>query len=279
MLHPRDAFAAVIGPDRRVYAIGGWDGQAVVSSVEAYNPRTDSWTTVPDLPLPLAQEGAVVTRHRIVVLGGGDAAGNHAYGTLFVFNGHGWVGGSSMPSPRRALGAAVDAHGMIFAIAGLDNSSSYQSTVDVYNPFTNNWSSGPSLPEALQSPGVVSSGGHIYAIGGWNGAALSQVAVLAQPGHLVVGHAHPRIAMGAQELRAKAELPIQVNATWIGSYDCLPYQARRGGLAARPPAYAVADVVAERTFSTALTSCGRGTAPIIRPTSWPLEKKTSEGML
>lgn len=178
---PARCVSAVIGPDRRVYAIGGWDGQAVVSSVEAYNPRTDSWTTVPDLPLPLAQEGAVVTRHRIVVLGGGDAAGNHTYGTLFVFNGHGWVGGSSMPSPRRALGAAVDAHGMIFAIAGLDNSSSYQSTVDVYNPFTNNWSSGPSLPEALQSPGVVSSGGHIYAIGGWNGAALSQVAVLAQP--------------------------------------------------------------------------------------------------
>jgi len=175
MIHARMAFAAVVGPDHRVYAIGGWDGQSALSSVEAYDVRGNSWSTCANLPLSVAEESAVVVRHHIVVIGGDNASGGQSFGTLFVLNNHGWVGGASMPTPRGALGVAVGPAGRIYAIGGY--SAGYLATVEVYDPQTNRWSSGPTLPMAVAQPEVTSVGGRIYAIGGWNGSAVSQVAV------------------------------------------------------------------------------------------------------
>jgi N-acetylneuraminic acid mutarotase len=50
MLTARRDLAAAVGPDGRIYALGGltWDGLAyhLVDTVEAYDPVTDSWTTI-----------------------------------------------------------------------------------------------------------------------------------------------------------------------------------------------------------------------------------------
>src|SRR4051812_6988140 len=43
----RDMFAAALGGDGRIYAIGGLDRNGMVlRSVEAYDPARDHWTTV-----------------------------------------------------------------------------------------------------------------------------------------------------------------------------------------------------------------------------------------
>ena len=42
----------------KIYAIGGYDGLANLSSVEVYNPDTEEWTPAP--PLTCHQGGVVV---------------------------------------------------------------------------------------------------------------------------------------------------------------------------------------------------------------------------
>jgi N-acetylneuraminic acid mutarotase len=56
-------FPAVLGPDGRVYAIGGWNGREAIATVEAYSIRANTWTTVTSLPQAEESTAAVVIRH------------------------------------------------------------------------------------------------------------------------------------------------------------------------------------------------------------------------
>ena len=52
MITRRDELAAVIGPDNKVYAIGGYGGsqnQSCLDSVERYDPKTNKWEQVASL--------------------------------------------------------------------------------------------------------------------------------------------------------------------------------------------------------------------------------------
>jgi len=168
--------AAVLGPDGRVYIIGGWNGTAALATVEAYNTRTNTWAIV--VSLPQAEEGvaAVVTRHRIAVVGGFDG-GNAYYNNLFVYNGKTWQSGSPMPTARANLGAVVGPRGLIFALGGYAPGT-YLATVEAYDPRTDSWAGKAPLPRALETIGAVTTAnGWIYAIGGWYGSASRMVAV------------------------------------------------------------------------------------------------------
>ena len=43
---------------------------SLTSSVECYDPRTDAWTRLPDLPIPLARSSAVVFDSHVLLIGG-----------------------------------------------------------------------------------------------------------------------------------------------------------------------------------------------------------------
>lgn len=53
-----------------VYVVGGFDGTAHLSSVEAYNIRTDSWTAVTCMTTPRCYVGATVLRGRLYAIAG-----------------------------------------------------------------------------------------------------------------------------------------------------------------------------------------------------------------
>lgn len=53
-----------------IYVVGGFDGTAHLSSVEAYNIRTDSWTTVTSMTTPRCYVGATVLRGRLYAIAG-----------------------------------------------------------------------------------------------------------------------------------------------------------------------------------------------------------------
>lgn len=49
MLTKRDELAAVVGPDNKIYAIGGYGGSSnssSLASVERYDPRKNKWEFV-----------------------------------------------------------------------------------------------------------------------------------------------------------------------------------------------------------------------------------------
>ena len=57
---------------RYAYAIGGQDGAEILSSMEKYDPHTNTWTLVAPLPRPLRFMAAVSYRGKLFVLGGED---------------------------------------------------------------------------------------------------------------------------------------------------------------------------------------------------------------
>lgn len=68
------AVAAATVAGGRLYVIGGmaYPGGAATlfSTVESYDPVTDSWRTEPSLPIPLAYASAATVGRTIYVLGG-----------------------------------------------------------------------------------------------------------------------------------------------------------------------------------------------------------------
>ncbi len=70
---PRENCAAALGPDGRIYVIGGDDFTHALDTVEAYDPKTKRWTQEAPLPEPRTELSAV-TGHdgRIYVYGGSE---------------------------------------------------------------------------------------------------------------------------------------------------------------------------------------------------------------
>lgn len=70
-----------------------------------------------------------------------------------------------MPTSRSGLGAVV-LDEKIFAIGGSGNNGGALTTVEVYDPAIDSWTSGPSLPEPRVSMAVAIRDGKIYVMGG-----------------------------------------------------------------------------------------------------------------
>lgn len=177
----RYLLAATLGANGRIYAIGGWNGQASVASVESYDSHHNKWTPATSLPQPEDGMAATMTRGRIVVIGGSEdtaAGGANFYNNLFIYNGHRWNSGSPMPTPRSDLAVAVNATGQVYAIGGYNPSGGYLARVEAYNPATGRWVAAKPLPRPLSTLGAATGPyGRIYTFGGYNGMPQAQVAV------------------------------------------------------------------------------------------------------
>jgi hypothetical protein len=87
-------------PFQCIFAFGGFDGTRVLSTVEVYNPGTNSWTEAPPMPTARASLAAVDGPDgQIYVIGGGTGAGASAAGTVEAFD------PSSNPNSRAAFGS------------------------------------------------------------------------------------------------------------------------------------------------------------------------------
>lgn len=68
---------------------------------------------------------------------------------------------------RRGCGVASH-NGLLYTIGGHDGMQSLCS-VEIYDPSTNTWSTGPSLTACRANVGVAVVGGRLFAVGGFNG--------------------------------------------------------------------------------------------------------------
>ena len=71
---PRISFAAAVGIDGRIYAIGGTGPSGPVATVEAYSPATNTWATVTSLPGVLINFAAALGPSRQLLAVGGQRA-------------------------------------------------------------------------------------------------------------------------------------------------------------------------------------------------------------
>ncbi|HWC74581.1 MAG TPA: kelch repeat-containing protein, partial [Gemmatimonadales bacterium] len=119
----------------KLYVIGGYNnhGLGVLSTVEVYDPATDTWTT--DTPLPSGRYGATAAaiNGKIYVAGGSDANGTMA-ATLFEFDPatHAWTTKQPMPTNRYLTAGAV-LNGSLYVVGGYSDGI-YRNAVEAYKP-------------------------------------------------------------------------------------------------------------------------------------------------
>jgi len=140
------------------------------STVEAYDPATDTWTRKADMPTVRINHVACVIDGRIYVFAGrtkwGDAESSVPTVEVYDPAADTWTQASDMPTSRSFHTASV-VDGKMYIIGGKTSASSR--IVDVYDPRTNMWTTAPDLPTPrwYHTANVVD--GKIYAIGGTGG--------------------------------------------------------------------------------------------------------------
>jgi N-acetylneuraminic acid mutarotase len=194
---PRNALSTA-AVDGKVYAIGGWgmdrpeggweslDPTALAtdfSTVEVYDPGTDTWATRPDMPTPRSHMTVSAHGAKIYAIGGGipprTARGGEYHPLLEVFDTatNRWARAADLPTRRSVLSSSV-VDGRIYVMGGAFSSgpaSSSQellrtlrtlSVVEVYDPKSGRWTRGRDLgtPRAWFSTSTVK--GKIYVVGG-----------------------------------------------------------------------------------------------------------------
>jgi hypothetical protein len=147
MLQPRQVFAGVFGADGRLYVFGGYGHTGRISrrpgeddtgyaarrekmlgldealtSVEAYDPKTDSWTARAPLPEGRHDMGAALGADgRIYVVGGAERfSAPEPTDTVFVYDPSRdvWERGPSLNHARYHHAVVSDANGRLYAIGG-----------------------------------------------------------------------------------------------------------------------------------------------------------------
>jgi hypothetical protein len=170
----RGYLAAVLGPDGRIYAIGGLaPGQAALRVVEAYDPAHDSWTTV--APLGIARYGlaaAVGSDGRIYAVGGnydGTTDGNSVVVEAYDAAADTWTPAPSLTVGRYGAAAVTTSDKQIQVIGGFSRSLGDDvPTIDTYVPGARSWASRPGLMTTPRNfhVAVLALDGTIFAIGG-----------------------------------------------------------------------------------------------------------------
>ncbi len=175
------AAAATTGPDGRIYAIGGRDDASQLTTAEAYDSATDSWTAVAPLGTTRADLAAVALPDgRIFALGGNGSVNKTA--EVYDPTADTWTPIASLPPPNperftadEGTGGAVGPDGRIYAIDCLMETfpPPAHPTSDcfavAYDPSTDTWTDGAPLhwPGTFDSFAVAAGGdGRIYVVGG-----------------------------------------------------------------------------------------------------------------
>lgn len=173
MHSPRTNLAAATGPDGRIYAIGGTPGNGYtrgVTTVEAYDPRTNSWTTVQ--PMHEGRAGLAATTGpdgKIYAVGGGPLS-VEAYDTAKDE----WQEVTPLPGLIQDEGAVTGPDGWIYELGGIECPQRYGTAIcprvgDVrrWKPGTDHWQDMAPMPNPNSTFGTALGGdGLIYTMGG-----------------------------------------------------------------------------------------------------------------
>lgn len=178
----------------KIYAIGGWGfdrpeggwesldptvGAKDFSTVEIYDPETDTWTAGEDMPRPRNHMTVSALDGRIFVMGGGSQHGGlSAPVDVYDTATNRWTTAADMPTPRSVPSSSV-VDGRIYVMGGIalhgqDSRSQEErmrnrtplAIVEVYDPTNDRWATDADLtvPRGWFSTSVVD--GKLYIVGG-----------------------------------------------------------------------------------------------------------------
>lgn len=169
---------ALVAHDQSLYRIGGFtarnaDGEDhdlwSTDEVAAFDLKTRQWRTIAALPEPRSSFDAAVLGDTIYVIGGWQLVGGSdskwhttAWAMDLKAETPSWTALPTPPFQRRALAvAAFD--GRIFAIGGMQQDGGPSRQVDIFDPETGLWTTGP---EIIGEDGMTGFGASAFATGG-----------------------------------------------------------------------------------------------------------------
>jgi len=159
-------------PDGRVFAAGGFDGQNIVNSVEAYDPRMKNWMTVAPLLTPRSAGSCVALGDRLWVMGG--SSGNRLRTVEFYEPRlNKWEPFHVDMIETRSAGCAVGCLQQLFSLGGIDNSQNIHYSMECLDSETAQWSFRKNMAVSRMDSSAVVVSDSIMVGGGQNGDVLS----------------------------------------------------------------------------------------------------------
>lgn len=155
----------------RVYAIGGQHNEnentGLQAEVHRYDPATNSWTRLADLPKARSHIVTVARDGQILVLGGTNP-GNSASSDVTAYDpvSNVWSKLPSLPGGRKTAVAAL-VNDTVYFTGGSHATSTYAGR------FRERWENGPAMPVALGEVAGGVIGGTLYLVGESSNATLA----------------------------------------------------------------------------------------------------------
>ena len=145
----------------KIYLTGGYvvGTHTNTSSLEVYDPQTDTWAAGPPMRVARAYHGMAVLGDKIFVAGGTDDPASDSQAGLssvevFDPSTESWSERAPMMT-RRSSFTLTALQGKLLATGGEDDDDSdvQPTTIETYDPKHNLWQAGPPIPPAVQGHG------------------------------------------------------------------------------------------------------------------------------
>lgn len=158
----------------KIYVIGGINGLQYLSSVEEYDPITDTWTTKAPMNNARAYFRLAIINGKIYAVGGSNLAGPLNSIEEYDPISDTWVTKAPMNNARAGHFITV-VNNEIYVIGGNSIGNNRTKTVEKYNPVTNIWISKAQMPIAKDGQNAALINGKIYIVGWSNGNSTKSV--------------------------------------------------------------------------------------------------------
>ena len=171
-----DAKAAVVNDT--IFVFGGFSAKEdhvalrkYPVSVEAYNPRTDTWIPKQDMPVSRVLFDVGVVGEKVYIIGGATRIDGERIGRVDVYNPatDTWVKGQEMPTPRENLSVRVVGN-RIYATGGRGwpqiRLGPYLTVIEEYDSTSRQWRKKSDMLDTRDSFASVVVTDSIYLIGG-----------------------------------------------------------------------------------------------------------------
>jgi len=163
----RYAHAAAADAEGRVYVLGGTtDGQSPIAAASVYDPKTDTFLSLPDMPEPRLGLGVAAFGDKVLAFGGKGPRGTTDGVLAFDTKTRTWSSSAPMPTSRMAF-ATVVVGTKVYFVGGRDPNDVPVGTVESYDTITGTFATHADLPSPrFWLCAAASADGRIFAAGG-----------------------------------------------------------------------------------------------------------------
>ena len=177
MKHPRIYHSANV-VNGKIYVMGGCErcwGEIVTKSVEVYDPLTNEWTSIGNMPEAKGGFGTVVIDNKIYTFGGTLFRDDYVYNSVHVFDpsNNSWEKLSDMPYPREFMAAATH-KGKAYLMGGISGPPwEALQTITAYDPVLDKWTeNGTSMTPRYYAPGCCINNEMIFFVCGTSSCSM-----------------------------------------------------------------------------------------------------------